>query len=655
MNFFQKTTGSKPTAKNRYWSSDLLENEGIKLFYYAREGLRAYLCGTELLKKREIALQVEKTLELFLSYSYSKEEIDFLIELLQRKNKEKSKIENPDQSAYKILQDLSPAGIKLLEVPKNINIQILKRLYRRASLIYHPDRGGTHEKMLQVNETFNLFYNTLIDAMTLLGNKDQSSEALRSSSESWDDWLYSVYLTLAGINGDYFAIDKALYYLKLAYQHALKSSSKYIGYFARNLYEEGVLCSPCGALARFKMKEELIEALAITSYLIDRIPEGGDSYGSVILYSEKKFMKQLGTKLVLNHPEKAKNAYRLGKIDKKRFEQVMSKFNQRVFNEEEVISKINDFLTETEVINKLSSSDYKVEASNPQIIAYPSLLQERFDHLDDDQKWEYLKTWGAGGNGKLVMKYYEIRTQEIMLGLIYNHDSINHALLEKEIAFFCDNFGERFQKYIVVSDFAKYLKSLNNDARKERLFLLKSLDDPEPRSPGLMIILSFSEADQSYKKRISVDDDYVGFAKMELNEIKKYQATGRCSSDYQLAWNRDVSALAEFNKSAIGKTNEWYWLYEYSSPEKVIASCKPYVEGLLDLGRRFHPNNVHMLSIGYDINRLTIAYGKLRQWEQVIYWGDLFFSLPIEYRRYDDGSEIRKRLDRAKKIISKMG
>ena len=548
MKILSKLIGSKPAEKDRYWSSDLLEHAGMGLYYSAQEAIHAYLFGFELLKKREIALQVEEALDSFLKYSYSNEEIGFLTELFGHNYNEISKIVNLNQGDAKILKELSPAGFKLLEISDNINIQILRKLYRQAVLKYHPDRGGTHEKMVLVNESFDLFFNALLNSTPLSKINGESFKKLKASPESWDDWLYSVYLILASINGYFFAADKAFVYLKNAHQHALKSTSKYVGYFAQSLFDYmsgGLLCSTCRALARLKMKPELMEAAVITSYFIDRMFE---SWPSDDIYNprpernnlpnEKSILKEWGTKLVLNHPEKAINAYRLGKIDKKRFDKVMGKFNRIKSLEEEMAVKINNFLKINKFIIKLSDANYKINSSNPKVVAFPSLYQQRFDHLSDDQKWEYLRTWGNKGNAELVAKYYEIRTREIMLGLIHNYNSINHTLLEKEISFFCENFGERFNRYLVIADFFQYLKSLNSNIRQKKLLLLRTLDETESPNHTLTLVISINGIGQGQepKKKINADPDYVEFAKRDLNEIIREQATGYFTKTSKQQW-----------------------------------------------------------------------------------------------------------------------
>lgn len=87
--------------------------------------------------------------------------------------------------------------------------------------------------------------------------------------------------------------------------------------------------------------------------------------------------------------------------------------------------------------------------------------------------------------------------------------------------------------------------------------------------------------------------------------------------------------------------------------KEVIELVQPYIEGL-ELGKTFHKKNTGQLQVGYYISKLTTAYAKVNDWEQVIYWSELFFSLPKNYRDRSSNTEqekIMKRIDRAKKQL----
>ena len=664
MRILKKLFRNNPSAKNTRWSSDLLKDDVIRLFHTAQEAIQAYRANDEILKRREIALKTEQVLEKFIEHSFSKPEIDFLTELLLRNNKKIGYENNIEQKSFNYLKKLDPWGIKLLEIPKNIDIETLKKLYRKASLKYHPDVGGSHDKMVKINESYTLFHNALINFIPYQGENEKINQ-LPSLPESWNDLLYSVYIVLASINGDYFATDRAFPQLKKAYKFALNCKSRFIGQLANDLSGTGgTLDSTCRALSRFKLKEELSEAARITSYFNDRIFQSWfptDNYDirpkREEFPSERDFTSQFGTRLVINHPEKARNAFRLGKIDKKRFDSTMKRFNAKKEEKKNVFSKTNNYIQENGFIQKLSNANYEISASNPQIINSPNFYQDRFDHLDDNQKWEYLKTFSSKGTGKLFDKYYNIRTQEILLGLIHNFDSIDKNSLSREINFFCKNFPEQYSKYNILSEIFDHLNKIDDKELSKKLFLFNQMDDPEPRSFQATFTISLDTifSEKEHTKRVSVDDDYIEFMKMNLYKITDYQSAGEINNEYDNAWNRDLNALDEFERTIIGRNAGVFWYDRKNpTPEEAIDCFQPYIEGLLKLGESFHPKNTGELQIGYKINKLTAAYGKIKQWDKVVYWCELFFDLPMHYRDRSTESEqnsIRKRQDRAKKLI----
>lgn len=668
MNYIIKISDDIKIYNNKQWSFDLSKNEGFKLFHEVQESIQSYRHSYEILQKRGIALQVERPLESFINYSYSEKEIDFITEIIERNNDRLSKVEKTEQGSFDLLKKLDPTGIELLNIPTDINLQILKKLYRRTALKYHPDMGGSHNTMVKVNKSYTLFHNALLN---FIPNRESPAEKIykiQSQPVSWLDFQFSVYLVLACINGDFFAADRAFSHLKKAYTYASQNSSTFIGQLVFDLSDMGnVVVSTCGVLGRFNMREELREASRITSYLFDRVIEFWAEFDDPLYRperedypSEEELNDQLGTRLVLNHPEKVKNAFRLGKIDEKRFTQTMSKFKTESSYEEEEIKKINEFIAQTGFIPKLSNADYKIKVTNPHVVNPPNFNQTRFNHLNENQKWEYLKAFSHEGNGHLIKKYYHIRTQEILLGLIHNYSSLNMELLKEEINFFCKFFPDKFKEYLFILEFLNHVQSLGDNQRIVKLRLLNELDEINLESNATSFSISLSDPLKSIpKKQISVNYYYIEFAKMPIDKIERYRDTGDFFDDYHVAVNRDRIALDNLNNSKIGKNRTDVWLRPGgATPEEVIESCEPYIEALLELGQTFHPKNTGELQIGYEINRLTLAYGKLKKWAEVIYWCKLFFNLPRYYRDRSSIGEldsIKRRLERAEKLIENSG
>lgn len=44
--------------------------------------------------------------------------------------------------------------LQTLGLPANASARDIKKAYRRMALKFHPDRGGSHEKMQEINEAY---------------------------------------------------------------------------------------------------------------------------------------------------------------------------------------------------------------------------------------------------------------------------------------------------------------------------------------------------------------------------------------------------------------------------------------------------------------------------------------------------------------------
>lgn len=668
MNLISKIFKPKKDVRSIFWSTDIYSNDGLRLFYYSKEAIHSYCIAEGIQQRRAVSLQIAEILQSILLYNFTIEEMSFITSLLSNNTKIINKTKKPNIGILNHLKSLNPDGFKLLEISNQIDLSTLKILYRTAVKKHHPDIGGSLQKMQLVNEAYSVFHDALSNYYPLSGLNNNNSY-VASTPENWEEFLFSVHLTLACLYGDLFAADKSYEHLILAYNIAIESRSFFIGQFVGNLLGwSSVLDRVCRILGRFNMENELKKAAKITSYFIDRYFNDwspkyeGDFKPMRIEYpNEITFLSELGSKLVINHPEQAKNAFRLGKIDERRYLETLKKYDTRQQISDKIINQINDFISTTGFITRLAKTNYDIDIINSKVVISPSFNQDRFDFLEDNQKWEYLNAFSNKNTAINFNKYYEIRTQEILLGLINNYDNLDIDKLKKEITFFATNFPDMFGRYLLINEFVNHLKNLSVNDRINKLKLLHELDDPSPISISMTIDISldtiFSEHNNNYKKRINLDNNYIEFAMMDFEDIKAYRTNGEYSNSYEKAWNRDLSLLDRLRESDIGKRHEEVWLRQKNpSPETIIESLEPYLCELLKIGDQLHKKNTGELQIGYSINRITVAYAKIKSWEKVIYWGELFFNLPNNYRDRSPDSEqlnIQKRIERARTKVEK--
>lgn len=89
-------------------------------------------------------------------------------------------------------------------------------------------------------------------------------------------------------------------------------------------------------------------------------------------------------------------------------------------------------------------------------------------------------------------------------------------------------------------------------------------------------------------------------------------------------------------------------------PEAVIILTSAYIERLLRLGETMV--HAEFLSVGYWIDRITIALARLKCWREAEVWLERFFTLPERYQKGSSQSEqdsMKKRLERRRKMLAR--
>lgn len=680
---------------------NIFENKGIVAFYQVRECLSVYSSSGGVSSRREVGLQICNLLENFLSYNFSKEEVEYLdglLAALKKSNKKTSKksvkkdqteefMERFDsfmglrdsniqvsakksskakKGIFENLKILSSVGVSLLGIKGDIDLVTLQKLYRKSAFTHHPDRGGTTENMQIINQAYSLFHDAILSYRPSI-SVDQMEVFY---PKSLGELNFSIHVTLASIYGDAFAGDFAHHHMLKADHLMSLLPDQSLGHFFNGMSDfMRVIWNPTRALSRLQMHKELKEVAFISSRFIDLyvdhyIPTDDAPFAPKREWmpTTKDFIKERDVKLVIHHMAQASNAYRLGKIDEKRYSALKKKFDFRDDVVNEAIKSIREFYKENGFIFNLTSADYSTPEVRPAVVKPLFWFVKRYEHLDDDQKWEYLQIFKEGNISTKIENYLKVRTQDILLGLIYRFDEIDIKHIKKEILFFL-KIDMNTKDYSLLEEFINFIASEKHSERIKRLKMLAQIDDDQPWvGYTTAAIFSFDimdeEEPEEHKMPITVSSSYIEFAMSPIASIEKFSRTGVVNTDYKKSWNKDLESISKLEKSPKGKVWHHVWLKSRTKkPEKVIAALEPYLLEALKLGKTLHPKNTGQIQIGYKVDRLTAAYVRIKNWDKAVYWIDLFFALPIHYRERSSRGEIetlQKRLIRSRKEIEKV-
>ena len=210
-----------------------------------------------------------------------------------------------------------PVGFNLLEIGERLDFETLKSLYRRAVLRCHPDKGGSEEQMVLVNEAYSLFHEVLCRHQMASGVVDETGEGFGIDFDvpikTAKDYLYVVGLLLVEIKLDEWGLDDAHYWVTMLASEEWMESA-----YAQHPRTRANLLFPCSTLAGRlwaaglkKEAQEVYEAAASSL----QVAQANGLYQGDGLFEADSYMKdEQKLRVVLNHHRQAENARRLGLI-----------------------------------------------------------------------------------------------------------------------------------------------------------------------------------------------------------------------------------------------------------------------------------------------------------------------------------------------------
>lgn len=561
---------------------------------------------------------------------------------------------------------LHPTGFDLLGISGRLDFEMLKSSYRRAALHFHPDRGGSHEQMILVNEAYSLFHEMLCRRQMAtgaeVGGTEESGIGFGVPIRTAKDYLYVAGLLLLDIKLDEWSLDDAHYWVTM-----LASDDWMASDYARNVQVRSTLLFACSSLAgrlwAAGLREQAREVYKVAEQALRIVIDGGLNLGNVLSEADKYIKQGQKLRIVLNHPRQADNALRLGLIDEKRYKQTVERLDGKRAVADGREEALGRFLTEVGFLQDLPADRVaQGKVVRARLVPEPGYFNDRLEDLTDDQQAEYLRAYGSSNALSLVVKYALVRLTNLLRSMIVHAEEVGLDSIERECRFLAritgNSSGDAFSQ---VADVARFLEALDPDRRRTRLDILRQLDEKSTSGSVITFTLgtssgaiSSSYSDSRFRARPS--PDYLATVRLPLDRLRLALRTGSTKTQQEEAkdreiWNRDITLVRTLHAGEDYRA-AWDALDRAKDdPDGVVNLAAPYIEKMLGHGKEMV--FVEHLGIGYWIDKLTIALTRLKRWDEAKAWLERFFALPERHQGLTvNGQEpMRKRLERCRKMI----
>jgi len=560
---------------------------------------------------------------------------------------------------------LHSVGFNLLGIGANLTLDSLKSYYRQAARRYHPDAGGSHEEMIQVNEAYNLFHELLCQSrfsMDSTGSGEPLIPSFDVPIRTTKDYIYVVGLLLLDIKTDEWALDDAHYWLTMLCTDEWMDSK-----YARHSQIRSKVFFACDSLAGLLWAAGRKEEAELDRKLAEQVIRSSGSVQGIRFYSIEKYIEQ-GEKLriVLNHRRQADNALRLGLIDEKRYKKTIERLQGKKEQTQCQEEAFRRYVSEVGFLKDLPTDRVALgKAIQVNLVPEPGWFDERLEVLTDDQQAEYLRAFGSGTNLGLIAKYAQVRLTSLLRSMILHPEQVDLPSIERECRALSTIHGHSNDNlHSQVADVARFLGLSDPKERRERLDILRQLDEKSCDGSVMTITLNLaagsmtsSQADATFRARPNTE--YLKRVQAPIDRLRLALQTGSIKTEQEKAqerqvWNRDMELLrsprVSQSQSALFEAAET----EKDDPEAYLKLIVAHCEMLLELGHQME--HVQELQIGSWIDRLSVTLVRLKRWEEAERRLEAFFALPDRYRGRASPSQLesmRKRLERCRKMLGR--
>jgi len=552
MSIFSKSVmwGKRGINETRFSYSNYLDNPLFASYFNSKEKMAYYLSLKHVDKKRGFHKELINQLEEFLNQVSMQKAEDFLNEqIFSKKSSAEFTSTSPDVTEQ--FKKTNPKGFKLLEVEDPISFQSLKSSYRKAAFQHHPDRGGRHEDMLTINDAYQQFHNLLcLIQEGGVDNHEMGSDGyLNEAPQSARDYIYLIKILLAEVSLDDWNLEKAFdTFIQIeqeqVFQPHIERDRHRIYKFTEAITKRFLATELKGEASRSyelftKVTNEMVaKGIGNPQYYRDNL--------------EKIKMIRAGKKkprFVFNHKRQAKNALRLGVIDKIKFEKLGGKYKEKADLYKEKEERLKKYINNVGFISELPYDvNANKDAPKKSLVPEPEYYGNNIYLLDDDQQAEYFIAFSCKTNLSLLNKYLFVRLDSLLKSVIrdFNITLLDQSMSELQFLMSLQDSKKSGVYYIEkIQGLFKYFRGLDEDGRRERLELLIKINDKfkgklcaEPGNESLIDGLTRSFSQPRIDLLISTHLSFFDHAVSPLEHLRQLYETGVVSD--KLVFNMDL-------------------------------------------------------------------------------------------------------------------
>lgn len=418
-----KNVVNKPFGITKYKTINYLEDPLISSYFLCKEKLAYYLSIKHADNKRDYHSQLIPTIKEFLLLA---ENVNVeVLNLCIFSHKEDDNPGTINIDSISSFEGIHPEGYKLLELISPLTLDSLKKSYRKAVMIHHPDRGGTHENMLIINDAYKVYQDYLCGKLSgVLGSLfQQGGEMSKLDPQNANDYIYFITIQLLDIYCDEWDVLNS--YKTLIKLRELKFYGSKLVESNDDVYRFIRIYSIVNLAKRLVSANRNLESNNVIKFIKSLEKISNIDYSSYIDDAQSFICGNKNLRVIINHPRQADNALANGIISKDKYETLQKKFETKCKIEKDKEILLNEFIYSDGFIAKLPYDNgiNKISSKSTNIPEVGWFEDKKVQNISTDQQAEYLLAFSSMSTLVLVRKYTYVRLASYILSINLENDN----------------------------------------------------------------------------------------------------------------------------------------------------------------------------------------------------------------------------------------